>query len=101
MTLGDLTKCKNLQKRLARNLDTLESLRSASKQKAQVLTGMPHASGISDPVGDFVVEMADLEERIRFLREEIRKTKQDMESFAQTVDDNRGPQYFKWGADDV
>jgi hypothetical protein len=89
MTLGDLTKCKNLQKRLARNLDTLESLRSASKQKAQVLTGMPHASGISDPVGDFVVEMADLEERIRFLREEIRKTKQDMESFAQTVDDEQ------------
>ena len=35
------------------------------------------------------MEMADLEERIRFLREEIRKTKQDMESFAQTVDDEQ------------
>lgn len=89
MTLRDLTKCKNLQKRLARNMDTLESLRSASKQKAQVLTGMPHASGVSDPVGDFVVEMADLEERIRFLSEEIRQTKQDMESFVQTIDDEQ------------
>ena len=89
MTLKDLTKCQNLQKRLTRNMDTLESLRAASQQKAQVLTGMPHAPGVSDPVGDFVVEMADLEERIRFLSEEISQTKQDMESFAQTVDDEQ------------
>ena len=68
MTLKDLTKCQNLQKRLTRNMDTLESLRAASQQKAQVLTGMPHAPGVS---------------------EEISQTKQDMESFAQTVDDEQ------------
>ncbi len=89
MTLKDLAKCKDLQKRLTRNMNTLESLRSASQPRAQVLTGMPQTSGVNDTVGDFVVEMADLEERIHVLTEEIRRTRQDMEFFIQSVDDEQ------------
>ncbi len=88
MTLKELTRCKDLQKRLERNLNTLKSLRAVNL-KAQVLTGMPHASGVNDTVGNFVVEIADLEERIRFLKKEIKQARQDTERFIQTVEDEQ------------
>ncbi len=89
MTLKDLTKCKNLKKRLERNKSMLEALRATNGLKAQVFTGTPHASGVSDTVGNFVVEIEDLEDQNRYLEKEIERTRHDMEGFIQTIEDEQ------------
>lgn len=87
MKLYDLSKYKVLQKVLERNVSTLASLRSKSQVKAQVLTGMPHAPGVGDPTGDFVVEIGYLEAEVQRLAQEIHQEKQKTVDFINTVED--------------
>ena len=67
MTLKELNGHFVLRERLARAKEMLASLQAAACPGAQVLTGMPHAPGVSDKVGDLAVEIADLEGRIQIL----------------------------------
>lgn len=71
MTLQELSQYYKLRERLKRDEEILESLRAAACPGAQNLSGMPHAPGVRDKVGDLAVEIADMTERIRYLKEEI------------------------------
>ena len=48
MTLQELSKYYKLHERLERNREMLASLYAAAGLGAQEITGMPHASGVSD-----------------------------------------------------
>ena len=52
MTLRELSIYYKLHERLERNREMLSSLSAAAGPGAQVITGMPHAPGVSDKVGD-------------------------------------------------
>ena len=57
MTLQELSKYYKLHERLERNREMLSSLYVAAGPGAQVITGMPHAPGVSDKVGDLAAEL--------------------------------------------
>lgn len=61
MTLQELSQHFRLREQLARDKEMLESLEDAALPKAQTLTGMPHAPGVSDKVGDLAAEIAQEE----------------------------------------
>lgn len=88
MTLKELNRHFTLRERLSRAKEMLASLQAAACPGAQVLTGMPHAPGVSDKVGDLAVEIADLEARIAYLEGECEKEKDAIIKFADGIEDD-------------
>lgn len=95
MTLQELSQYFKLRERLERDEEILESFRAAACPGAQVLTGMPHAPGIRDKVGDLAVEIADMEERIRFLREEIAQEESAVAEFIGSIENDQTRMVFR------
>ena len=89
MTLRELSKYYRLHERYIKNLDTIKSLSAAASPGAQVLTGMPHAPGISDKVGDLAVEIAELEDRNKSIAGEMEAEAEKLERFIRAIDDDR------------
>ena len=87
MTLIELNRYFELVSNLARTKELLDNLRAAACPGGQVLTGMPHAPGVKDKVGDLAVEIADLETRKEYIEKEIRRQKSKVEEFVATIDD--------------
>ena len=58
MTLAQLNEHLDAVQQLARTEETLKNLWDAAVPGAQKLTGMPHASGVRDKVGDFAVAVS-------------------------------------------
>lgn len=67
MTKEELKQISVNNRKLTRLKNKYEALRYKSQVKGQVLTGMPHASGAKDSIGDYVIEMADLKSEIDLL----------------------------------
>lgn len=88
MTLKELNRHFALRERLSRAKEMLASLQAAACPGAQVLTGMPHAPGVSDKVGDLAVEIADLETRIARLEGECKKAQASITEFADGIEDD-------------
>lgn len=89
MTLQELSQYLKLRERLSRDEEILKSLEAAACPGAQVLTGMPHAPGVRDKVGDLAVEIADMKERIRFIEVEIEGAKKIITEYIAAVTDDR------------
>lgn len=89
MTLQELSQHLKLRERLARDEEILTSLQAAVCPKSQELSGMPHASGVKDKVGDLAVEIADMKERIRYLKEEIAQEEVIVSDFISAVEDEQ------------
>lgn len=87
MTLIELNRYFDLVSSLARTKELLENLRNAALPGAQVLTGMPHAPGVKNKVGDLAVEIADLDIRRQYIEAEIEAQKEKVEEFVATIDD--------------
>ena len=69
MTLQELSKYYDIQMTLEKDREALERLRQRITPASPQLTGMPHTPGVRDKVGDLAVELADMDERIRWLEE--------------------------------
>ncbi len=95
MTLRELSKYYKLHERLERNRDMLSSLSAAAGPGAQVLTGMPHATGISDKVSDLAIEMGDLEERIACLEVKCEQEKKKLERYIGEIGDDQTRMVFR------
>lgn len=95
MTLQELSQYLKLRERLSRDEEILKSLEAAACPGAQVLTGMPHAPGVRDKVGDLAVEIADMKERIRFIEEEMAQVQSDIEAFVNSIEDERLRMIFR------
>lgn len=89
MTLQELSRHFKLRERLDRDLELLKSLEAAACPGAQALTGMPHAPGVRDKVGDLAVEIADLKERIRYLEAEIENEEREVARFISAIEDEQ------------
>ena len=87
MRLIELNRYFELINSLVRTNELLENLRAAAYPASPALTGMPHAPGVKDKIGDLAVEIADLETRIEYIESEIEKQKSAVEDFVQTIDD--------------
>lgn len=64
MTLRELTEHWRLLQKLHESRETLHSLQESIAPAGQSLTGMPHAPGVKDRVGDLAVEMVEMEKDI-------------------------------------
>lgn len=87
MTLIELNRYFELVSNLARTKELLENLRAAAYPGGQVLTGMPHAPGVRDKIGDLAAEIADLDIRRQYIEQEIKSQKSKVEKFVATIDD--------------
>lgn len=95
MTLQELSQYFKLREQLARDEEILESLRAAAFPGAQVLTGMPHASGVRDKVGDLAVEIADMERQIERLQEKISREEIKVSGFISTIENDQTRMVFR------
>ncbi len=95
MTLQELSKYYKLHDRLERNREMLKSLYAAAGPGAQVITGMPHASGTSDEVSDLVIEIEDLQSRIDCLESECALEKKKLEKYISTIKDDQTRMIFR------
>lgn len=88
MTLEELNRHFALRERLAKTKDMLDALRATAFPGAQVLTGMPHASTVSDKVGDLAVEIADLETSVSDLEKKCEASQTSIVSFVESIENN-------------
>ena len=95
MTLQELNKHFELREKLAKAHEMLDALRAAACPGAQVLTGMPHATGVKDKVGDLAVEIADMGDRIEFLESEIKASEASILPFIKSIDDDQTRLIFR------
>ncbi len=87
MTLQELSKYYKLHERLERNREMLSSLYAAAGPGAQVITGMPHAPGVRDTVGDLIVEIEDVKGEIKRLEIEMGRVEREISSYIETIPD--------------
>ena len=74
---------------LGKDREALERLRRRITPASPQLTGMPHTPGVRDKVGDLAVELADMDERIRWLEELAAQEKPKVEAYCKSIVDAR------------
>ena len=89
MTLQELSKYYDIQMTLEKDREALERLRQRITPASPQLTGMPHTPGVRDKVGDLAVELADMDERIRWLEELAAQEKPKVEAYCKIIVDAR------------
>lgn len=77
-----------LMKLVQRSEEILIGLREASVPGAQNLSGGPHGSGVSDKVGNFAVEIADLSQSIKKMRSELRALEPEVTQILESIDND-------------
>lgn len=95
VTLEELSQYYRLHMRLERNLEMLEALEAAAHPGAQTLTGMPHAAGVHDKVGDLAIEIADLKSCIQSLQEELKQEETALNTFISTIENEQTRMIFR------
>ena len=95
MTLQELSKYYKLHERLERNREMLSSLYAAAGPGAQVITGMPHAPGVSDKVGDLAAELWDLQSKIDYLEQRCAEEKKKLEKYIGCIKDDQTRMIFR------
>lgn len=95
VTLEELSGYYRLHMRLERNLEMLESLEAAAHPGAQVITGIPHASGVRDKIGNLAVEIADLKDRILSLRKELDREEAKINRFISAIENDQTRTIFR------
>lgn len=94
----------NTYSRLRRELEQAENLKAvmevAAEPGAQVLTGLPHAPGYKNKLGDIVPKMMDamplLELKIKSLRQELRSLELEIDNFIAAIPDFQTRAIFKF-----
>ena len=95
MTRKDLSHHLALREDLAKAQKRLKRLYDKAYPGAQKLSGMPHASGISDKVGDLGIEIADYETFVDELKREVEQSAKEVAAFIATIDDPNIRLYFR------
>lgn len=95
MTLQELSKYYKLHERLERNREMLSSLYVAAGPGAQVITGMPHAPGVPDKVGDLAAELWDLQSKIDYLEQRCAEEKKKLEKYIGGIKDDQTRMIFR------
>lgn len=88
MTLQELSRYYKLRVRIEEDKEVLASLRGKAVPASPSLSGMPHAPGVGDKVGDLAVEIADVEKSICKLEEKADAEKHKLLELINTIDDS-------------
>ena len=95
MTKQDLDCHLELLQMLAEDLELLASLEAAAGPKIQRLDGMPHAHGISDPVGNLATEIADMRETVARRKAAVAKSEETIATYISTIEDSQTRMIFR------
>ena len=95
MTLNELNAHLELIEKLIKAQELLDSFWSKAHPGGQVLTGMPHSPGIKDRVGDLAAEIADMEDRIEYLKWEIAESEKPILVFIRGIDEDQTRMIFR------
>lgn len=87
MTLERLNRHLEMRKDLQRARETLAALESRAMPGAQVLTGMPHAPGVSDKVGNLAVELADASREVERVAAAVTEDERDIVRYIAAISD--------------
>ena len=60
-----------------------------------MITGMPHAPGVSDKVGDLAAELWDLQDRINYLESRCDEEKKKLEKYIGAIKDDQTRMIFR------
>ena len=89
MTVKEISRYRELAVRLENAKEILESLQNASQPRTAVTDGMPHGSPSKDQVGKLITAIADLTERIEFLKRELTRERRKVAAFIDRIPDER------------
>ena len=95
MTLDELNIHFNLVTELKKAKDMLQNLWNAAYPGGQVLTGMPHAPGVKDKIGDLGVEIADLETEIEAIEIRVKKSELFVAAYIDKIPDIQTRMVFR------
>lgn len=89
MTRQDLEKHLKLRRQLMECRDILQNLKRSVGPGTQALTGMPHAPGVKDKVGDLATEIAYMERRVAALEAKVDDQAVEVRNFIAGVQDDQ------------
>lgn len=89
MTRQDLEKHLKLRRQLMECRDVLQNLKRSVGPGTQALTGMPHAPGVKDKVGDLATEIAYMERRVAALQAKVDDQAVEVRNFIAGVQDDQ------------
>ena len=89
MTKQEMNEYISLRKELAKAQSMRDALRIAAEPGAQVLTGLPHAPGYTDRVGDLAAEISDVSGEMERLQSSIREREPSVQAFIAAIQDNQ------------
>lgn len=95
MTLDELNIHFNLVTELKKAKDMLQNLWNAAYPGGQVLTGMPHAPGVKDKIGDLGIEIADLEMEIEAMEAAVNNSAVPVLAFIAEIPDIQTRRVFR------
>lgn len=95
MTLKELSQLYYLNREIEMDKRCLRELEAKALPGAQVLAGMPHASGVSDIVGNCAAEIADLRDIIESKHRRCLYERSRLERYINEIPDSTTRQIFK------
>lgn len=95
MTLEDLNQHLDLVNELKKAKEMIQSLWNAAYPGGQVLTGMPHAPGVKDKIGDLGIEIADLEREIEGIEIRVKKSEMFVTAYIDKIPDIQTRMVFR------
>ena len=96
MTLKELSQLYYLNREIEMDQQRLRELEVKALPGAQVITGMPHGSGVSDVVGRYAAEIADLRGIIEAKHQQCLYERSRLERYIAGIDDSLLRQIFTY-----
>lgn len=96
VTLKELSQLYYLNREIEMDKRRLEELEAKVQPGGQVLTGMPHAPGVTDKIGDLVPEIADLRGIIEAKHKQCLYERSRLERYISSIDDSLLRQVFTY-----
>ena len=95
MTKQELDRHVELVQQLERDREMLASLEAAASPRVQLLDGMPHAHGATDPVGRLAAEIADMRETVAQREAAVARSEAAVAAYIQTIEDSQTRMIFR------
>jgi hypothetical protein len=96
MTLKELSQLYYLNREIEMDKRRLQELEAKALPGAQVFTGMPHAPGVTDKVGEYAAEIADLRGIIEAKHQQCLYERSRLERYISGIDDSLLRQIFTY-----
>ena len=96
MTLKELSQLYHINREIEMDEQRLQELEAKTLPGAQIITGMPHAPGVTDKVGQYAAEIADLRGIIEAKHKQCMYERKRLERYIAGIDDSLLRQVFTY-----